>query len=125
MTALSGAMIAGHGVDRNDDRPFQALGRVHGVERDGFFLGVGPAFDGARLVGPGRRHRLGEGAQAAHGVAGRQAEIEIDIGERALGLAAMALEEERTNAQHVDGLRQQVVRRRAVACGGRALAASR
>jgi hypothetical protein len=58
---------------------------------------------------------FGEGAQAAYGVAGRQAEIEIDIGERALGLAAMALEEERTDAHHVHRLRKQFVRGRAVA----------
>ena len=79
---------------------------MHGEERDRFLLRVGPALDGPRFVGPRRRHRLGEGAQAAHGVAGRQAEVEINIGERALGLAAMALEEERTDAHRVHGLRQ-------------------
>ena len=29
---------AGHGVDGNDDRPFEALGGVHREERDGLFL---------------------------------------------------------------------------------------
>ena len=53
----------GHGVDRQDDRPLQPLCGVHGVKRDGLLLGVGPAFDGARFVGPGCSHRLGEGAQ--------------------------------------------------------------
>ena len=41
-----------HRVHRHDDRPFQALGGVHGVECNGFFLGVGSTFDRARLIGP-------------------------------------------------------------------------
>ena len=36
------------------------------IERDGLFLRVGPSFDRARLVGPGRGHGLGERAKAAH-----------------------------------------------------------
>lgn len=94
---------------------------MHGEERDRFLLRVGSALDGARLVGPRRCHRLGEGAQAAHGVPGRQAEIEIDIGERALGLAAMALEEERADAHHVHGMREQLMRGRAVTAPGERL----
>lgn len=68
---------------------------MHGEEGYGFFLRVGPTFDCASLVSPGRRHRLGEGAQAAHGITGREAEKEIDIRERALGLPPMAVEQDR------------------------------
>lgn len=59
---------AGHGIDGDDDWPFEAFGGAHGEERDGFFLRDGPAFDGAGLIRPGRGHRLGEGAKAAHGI---------------------------------------------------------
>ena len=96
----------GHGVDWNDDWPFQPLGRVHGEERYRFLLRVGSSLNCAGLVGPRGCHRLGEGAQAAHSVASRQTKIEIDIGERTLGLTAMALKEKRTDAQHVYGLRE-------------------
>ena len=115
MTALSGGMMPVMvltGMTIGHSRPF---GGVHGEECDGFFLRIRPPFDRARLVGPCRRHRLSEGAQAAHRVGRRQAEIEIDIGERPLGLPAMALEEDRTDAHHVHRLRQQFVRGRAVA----------
>jgi hypothetical protein len=86
-----------HGIDGDDDRPFKALGGVHRKERVGFFLRIGPAFDGARLVGPSGGHCLGEGTKAAHGVTGREAQIEIDISERAFGLTAMTLEKKGAN----------------------------
>ena len=98
-----------HGVDGHDDRPFQAFGGVHGVKRHSLFLSVRAALDGACFVGPGCGHRLGEGAQAAHRKGAAERQIEIDIGERAFGLAAMALEEDRAHAQHVDRLRQEVM----------------
>src|SRR3546814_14992051 len=66
-------------IDGHDDRPFQALGGVHGVEGDGFFLSVGPSLNGTRFVGPGRRHGLGKGAKAPNRKGGGQAQIEIDV----------------------------------------------
>ena len=100
-----------HGVDRYDDRPLQALGGVHGVKRHCLFLSIRPALDSACFVGPGCSHGLGEGAQAAHRKLAAEGQIEIDVGEGALGLAAMALEEYRAHAQDVDRLRQKVVGR--------------
>ena len=44
---------AGHRVDGNDDGPFEPFGGVHGEERDGFFLRVRSAFDGA-VIHPSR-----------------------------------------------------------------------
>ena len=85
---------------------------MHRIERDGLFLRVGPPFDRARFVVPGLRHGFGESAQAANAVWAREIEIEIDVGERPLGAPAMPLQQEGADPQNVDGLRQEIVRRR-------------
>ena len=103
-----------HGVDRNDDRPLQAFGGVYRIQRDRLFLRVRASFDRTRLVSPSRSHGLGERAQAAHRVGPGQTNVEIDIGQCALSLPAMALQEYRTYTQHIDGLRQKIMRRCAV-----------
>ena len=51
--------------------------------------------------------------QPPHGISAAETQIEIDIGERPLGLR-MPPEQDRADAQHVDGLRQQLMRRRGV-----------
>ena len=87
------------------------LGRVHGVERHGLFLGIGTALDCLGFLGPGGCHRFRERAQATHGVVPAEAEIQVDVGQRPLRLAAVALEQNGPNAQYVDGLSEQIVRR--------------
>ena len=103
-----------HGVDRHHDRPFQSLRRVHGVGRHRLLLGIGPPFDGTRLVRPGGGHRIGEGTQTPHRIRAAEAQVQVDVGERPFGLSAMALEKDRPHPEHVDRLRQQVVRCRRV-----------
>ena len=103
-----------HGIDRHDDRPFQPLGGMHGVECYRFFLSVGAAFDCPGFVGPCSAHRFGESAQASYRIRATEAEKKVDIGERPLGLVAMALKENRPHAQHINCLRQQFVWRSGV-----------
>ena len=62
-----------HRVDRDDDRPFQPFGGMHGVERNRLFLSIGAAFDGAGFVGPRSSHRFCESAQAADGIGAAEA----------------------------------------------------
>ncbi len=83
---------------------------MHRVECHGLFLSIGPSLDRPGLIGPRRCHRLGESAQTANSKGRRQAEIEIDVGKRALCLAAMAFQQDGTDPQRVDRLRQEVVR---------------
>ena len=41
-----------HRVNGDDDRPFEALGRVHRVQRDSFLLDVDAPFDGLPVFLP-------------------------------------------------------------------------
>ena len=102
---------AGHSVDRHHDGPLQSLRGVHGVERCGLFLCIGASFDGAGFVGPRAGHRLGAGAKPAHRVGAAEAQIQVDVGQRAFGLSAVAGEEDGPHAQLVDRLREQRVGR--------------
>src|SRR3546814_7329650 len=67
---------------------------MHGIERDGLLLGVGPALHGSRFIGPGCSHGHGECAQAAHRVSPCQVQIQVHIRQGPFGLAAMALRSE-------------------------------
>ena len=93
-----------HGVDWHDDWPFQPFGRVHSVKRNRLFLSVWASFGGLGLVSPCGRHRLCESAEATDRVGAGEAQVEIDIGKRTLGLAAMSLKQDRPHTQHIDCL---------------------
>jgi len=73
---------AGH-VNRDDDRPFQALGRMNGYERDGLLLGVRSSLHQASRLFPIGAHVAGEGAEATNVIGARHLEENVRVGEHA------------------------------------------
>ncbi|MCY1220761.1 hypothetical protein D9M68_558970 [compost metagenome] len=86
---------------------------MHGVQRDSLLLCIGASFGSARLIVPGSSHRLREGFQAPNLIGAAEIQVQIHVGQSALRLAAVPLHEKGADAQFVDRLGQQVVRRRA------------
>ena len=78
-------------VDRDDDWPFQSLGRMNGDERDGLLLGVRSSLDLTMRLFPIGAHVAGEGAQTTNVVGARHLEKDVGIGERAIGSGLEAL----------------------------------
>ena len=97
-------------VDRDDDRPFQSLGRMNGDERDGLLLGVRSSLDLANRLFPIGAHVASEGAQTANVVGARHLEKDVGIGERAIGSGPEALTKLGANVQEADGVGQERIR---------------
>ena len=111
MNELLGFAKLGGGVDRNDDRPFEAFRTVNGYDFNGLAFCIQRALRVIRAAGPIIIKVTGELPEAAHATDARPLLQAIDVGERPRSLIGAPRPDHRTDPQALDRLRQEKGRR--------------